>query len=381
MIHSLQSLNRMRSLLALLALAAGCQQEQTVVSEEDLSVGARDLGSPPDLGSADLAAARGWTQVFAASGLRFNAVWGSGAADVYAVGLQGTIFHSAGDDVWTQQKTGRMYELTSVAGSGASDVYAVESESVLHSTGTGAWSVVPSIKPEGAGTLRQVHVVTPSRLYFSGGTGRSVPAYPTGGANIQRWDQSTLMREFAVAEHSIGGLRGSDANDLWAVGSFAQGGGILGLVLHSTGDGTWTRQRFEPDLGTLYLGTLTAVWSSSKTDVYAASGYNAVGSSSGIFRCSGRGTNWRQETDKANPPNIYALWGSGPTDVWAVGYIKEGPNYNGIVLRSKGDGSWAPDPDLPAAKLVGLPLYGVWGSRYGDVYIVGQSGVILHKRE
>lgn len=68
-------------------------------------------------------------------------------------------------------------------------------------------------------------------------------------------------------------------------------------------------------------------------------------------------------------------------DVWAVGYVKDGPSYNGIVLRSKGDGQWATDPDLPASKLEGLPLYGVWGSLFGDVYIVGQSGVILHKRE
>ena len=41
----------------------------------------------------------------------------------------------------------------------------------------------------------------------------------------------------------------------------------------------------------------------------------------GIFRCSGRGTPWRRETDKMNPPTIYGLWGSGPMDVWAVGLL------------------------------------------------------------
>lgn len=376
----------MRSMLALLAVAAGCNREQALSPQADLSGSDSDLQATVDLAGADLAkpdlsVKKGWTQVFVSSGLRLNSVWGSGAGDVYTVGLEGTIFHASGDDVWTQQKTGRLSELTSVHGSSATDVYTVESESVLHTTGDGSWSVVPGVQPNGAGTLQKAFVLAPTSIYFSGGTSRSVPAYPTGGTNIMRWDQRTLKYEFSNAEHSISGLWGTDPADLWAVGSFAQGGGILGLVLHSTGDGTWTRQSFEPEKGTLYLGSLTAVWSSSKSDVYAAAGHNIVGSSSGIFRCSGRGTAWRQETDKTSAPNIYGLWGSGPTDVWAVGYVKEGSNYNGIVLRSRGDGRWAPDPDLPAAKLVGLPLYGVWGSRFGDVYVVGQSGVVLHKRE
>lgn len=380
-------MTRLRNLLALLPLVAGCHQEPPGAAQEDLGSdfdlsGSMDASAPrPDLGSADLAVKRGWTQGFVSSRLRLNAVWGSGAGDIYTVGLQGTIFHSSGDDVWTQQKTGRPSELTSVYGSSATDVYAVESESALHTTGDGAWSVVPSIKPSGAGSLRQVFITSPTNLYFSGSTSSSVPAYPTGGTNILRWDQKSLTGEYAAADHAVMGLWGTGAADLWAVGSYEQGGGTLALVLHSTGDGTWAQQRFEPDRGTLYLGMLKAVWASSKSDVYAAAGYNIVGSSSGIFRCSGPGTDWRMETSKTNPPNIYALWGSGPSDVWAVGYVQDGSNYNGVVLRSKGDGSWAPDPDLPASMLVGLPLYGVWGSRYGDVYVVGQSGVILHKRE
>lgn len=350
--------------------------QEDLGSDFDLSTHIDADAPRADLGGADLAVKPGWTQGFASSGLRLNAVWGSGAGDIYTVGLEGTIFHSSGDDVWTQQKTGRLSELTSVYGSSATDVYAVESESALHTTGDGAWSVVAGVKPSGAGSLRQVFITSATNLYFSGGTTGSVPAYPTGGTNIMRWDKTSLTGEYAAADHSIMGLWGTGAADLWAVGSYKQGGGTLGLVLHSTGDGTWAQQRFEPDKGTLYLGMLTAVWSSSKSDVYASAG----ASSSGIYRCSGPGTDWRQETDKANPPNILGLWGSGPSDVWAVGYVKDGPNYNGLVLRSRGDGNWVPDPDLPTAMLVGLPLYGVWGSRHGDVYIVGQAGVILHKR-
>lgn len=378
-------MNQARTLVIFAAIVSGCTQAPDDSLPDDLSggdlvsAGADMAGS--DMARADLAFKSGWTQVIAASGLRFNAVWASGPDDIYAVGLNGTIFHSTGDDVWTQQKTGRMNELTSVFGSSKSDVYAVESSAVLHSTGDGRWTVVPGIPSETFSSLHRVWMASPSRVYFAGATGRSVPANMNGGTNIMQWNQTKLMPEYAAAEHSLLGLWGSDPTDLWAVGSFAQGGGTSGLVLHSAGDGSWTPQRFEPESGTLYQGTLTAVWSSSKTNVYAASGRNFIGSNSGIFRCSGPGMAWRRELGKMNPPAIYGLWGSGPADVWAVGQITDGPNYNGVVLRSAGDGQWAPDPDLPAAMLKDYPLYGIWGSRFGDVYIVGQAGIILHRRE
>jgi hypothetical protein len=260
-------------------------------------------------------------------------------------------------------------------------VYAVEASAVLHTTGDGHWTVVPNIPAEGFSTLQQVWMSSPSNIYFSGATGQSVPANRTGGTNIMRWNQAALTPEYAAAEHQVSGFWGTDSTDLWAVGNFAQGGGSSGMVLHSTGDGSWTQQTFQPDKGLLYQGLLTAVWSSSKSNVYAGAGHNFIGSNAGIFRCSGPGTSWTRETDKANPPAIYGLWGSGPMDVWAIGYVTDGTSYNGVVLRSQGDGRWAADPDLAAAKLQQFPLYGIWGSRFGDVYIVGQAGIILHKRE
>lgn len=347
----------------------------------DLAMPVDLSASVPDLARPDLAPGkRGWTRVEVPDTSWLNAVWGSGPDDVYAVGLNGVILHSTGDDVWTQQKTGRSNELTSVFGSGPHDVYAVESEAVLHTTGDGHWSVVAGIGPQGTGVLRRIWMSSPTNIYVAGSTYNSVPAYPTGGVNIMRWTSPKLTPEFASASHNIGGFFGTDATDLWAVGSFEQGGGTLGLVLHSNGDGTWTRQTFQPQPGTLYLGSLSAVWASGKGDVYAASGSSRAGTT-GIFRCSGPGTAWRTETDPMNPPQIYGLWGSGPMDVWAVGIAVRGSDYNALILRSHGDGNWAGDPDIKAADLANHPLSAVWGSRFGDVYAVGHGGLILHKRE
>lgn len=372
-----------RILFTILTITAGCHSDPPLPPNEDH--GEPDLSAPVDLAEADLsqpdlAVQRGWTRREVPDTSWLNAVWGSGPKDVYAVGLNGVILHSTGDDVWTQQKTGRSNGLTSVFGSSATDVYAVESDAVLHSTGDGHWSVVANIEPAGAGGLGQIWLSSPTNIYVAGDTSRSSPAYPTGGVNIFRWKAPNLVREFALAEHHIAGLFGTDATDLWAVGSFEQGGGTLGMVLHSTGDGSWTKQKFEPDMGSLYLGILNAVWSSSKGDVYVASGRSRY-ESYGIFRSSGRGTPWRRETDKMNPPTIYGLWGSGPMDVWAVGLAKDGPRYNALILRSKGDGNWTLDADIRAADLGDHPLAAVWGSRFGDVYAVGHGGLILHKRE
>lgn len=370
-------------LFTILTIAAACNRDPALPPDDDGRE--RDLSASGDLAGADMSrpdipGKRGWTRREVPDTSWLNAVWGSGPKDVYAVGLNGVILHSTGDDVWTQQKTGRANALSSVFGSSATDVYAVESNAVLHSTGDGHWSVVANIQPAGTGGLSHIWMSSPTNVYVSGDTSRSAPAYPTGGVNIFRWQAPNLVTEFARAEHHIAGFFGTDATDLWAVGSFEQGGGTHGMVLHSTGDGTWTEQSFEPDTGTLYLGILNAVWSSSKGDVYAASGRSRY-ESYGIFRCSGRGTPWRRETDRMNPPTINGLWGSGPMDVWAVGLAKDGPRYNALILRSQGDGSWTPDSDITAAELAEHPLAAVWGSRFGDVYAVGHGGLILHKRE
>lgn len=369
--------------LAILATAAGCSQggffpPDAEPPRVDLSM-AVDLARP-DSTTLDLSVKRGWTKVEVPDTSWLNAVWGSGPGDVYAVGLGGVILHSTGDDVWTPQKTGRPYDLHSVFGSSATDVYAVENEAVLHSQGDGHWSVVANLVPQGTGVLRQIWMSSSTNIYVAGSTFMSVPAYPTGGVNIMKWNAPNVSREYAMARHNIASFHGTHSTDLWAVGSYSPSGSPLGMILHSTGDGVWTKQTFQPDLGTLYQGNLTAVWSSSKTDVYVGAG-TGIDGSWGVFRSSGAGMPWRRETDEKERPNINGLWGSGPTDVWAVGLKSTGSSYSCLILRSKGDGRWAPDPDLTAADASQHPCAAIWGSRFGDVYVTGHGGLILHKRE
>src|SRR5262249_22898129 len=73
-----------------------------------------------------------------------NAIWGSSATDLYAVGNSGTLLHSTGNGIWTAQDSGLGFEdLAGVWGSSATDVYLVGGfGGVVHSTGNGMWTSV-----------------------------------------------------------------------------------------------------------------------------------------------------------------------------------------------------------------------------------------------
>jgi hypothetical protein len=59
------------------------------------------------------------------------------------------------------------------------------------------------------------------------------------------------------------------------------------------------------------------------------------------------------------------IWGSGPTDIYAVGF--------GTILHSNGDGTWQYQTSGTGAKLTG-----VWGSGPQDIYVSTLSNAILH---
>jgi hypothetical protein len=70
-------------------------------------------------------------------------------------------------------------------------------------------------------------------------------------------------------------------------------------------------------------------------------------------------------TQSSGSAELWGVWGSGSGDVYVVGE-------NGI-MHSTGNGSWD-EQQRP----VGARLYAIWGSGAADVYAVGQNGTILH---
>ncbi len=65
--------------------------------------------------------------------------------------------------------------------------------------------------------------------------------------------------------------------------------------------------------------------------------------------------------------DLFGVWGSGPSDVWAVGW-------GGTILRWDGR-AWA-----RVSSGATVDLLGVWGSGPSDVWAVGEGGTILRYR-
>ncbi len=114
---------------------------------------------------------------------------------------------------------------------------------------------------------------------------------------------------------------------------------------------------------------LTDVWGSGGSDVYAVGRDEAAGV---ILRYDGAGWGPVLQVDGVL---FNGVWGSAPDDVFAVGFLVEERDdqffVSGVVWHFDGT-AWSP-MDLPD---VGV-LYEVWGTSGSDVYVVGEEGLIL----
>jgi hypothetical protein len=76
---------------------------------------------------------------------------------------------------------------------------------------------------------------------------------------------------------------------------------------------------------------------------------------------------WIQESTAPFTPALFAIWGSGPKDIWAGGSDGFG---GGVIYHSDGTSHWA----LQAG--AGAPIASIWGSGPNDVFAVSESGIL-----
>ena len=107
------------------------------------------------------------------------------------------------------------------------------------------------------------------------------------------------------------------------------------------------------------------VWGSSATDVWA------VGLNGTIVHYDG--ARWTRSLDSVSY-SFRGVWGSGPTDVWAVGHrgLLSGAR---VIFHYDGKG-WARDASV-ADTAPWPPLIDVWGTAASNVWAVGY-GVFMH---
>lgn len=120
-------------------------------------------------------------------------------------------------------------------------------------------------------------------------------------------------------------------------------------------------------------GRLLAIWGSGPTDLWA-------GGDDGLFHGTGATSSAIMWAAVATPGDatipINSIWGTGPTDVWAVGRPQPPSRPRvGRVLHFGGDGGdGAPTWSVDSLSLQPIGFIEVWGSSGSDVWIGGDRG-------
>ena len=182
------------------------------------------------------------------------------------------------------------------------------------------------------------------------GSSEVAPAVPVADAGFVDSAAAPLWTAQGVGIRStLTAVWGSSASDVYAVGHFP------GTITHSVDHGaSWS---------TLTLSDTTelvAVGGSGAEDVYAAG--NRATFTPFVMHSTDRGTTW-QSSDLGFVGHARAIWSSGPSDTYIVG-----TSTSGAVIAHTADrgATWAVSDVAQSAG-----LHGIWGSGPNDVYVAG----------
>jgi hypothetical protein len=276
----------------------------------------------------------------------YQAIWGSGPNDVWAVGLGGNVAHFDGQ-TWTKQTVVAGSSLVggwTIDGSGPDDVWVGEPSGLFHFDGT-TWTQVTEL---GSQFVLSIAVRARNDVWMSAG--------PVGTNTIYHYDGTTwtptLTRPFG--QGLILDIDARTPNDAWAVGAHGVDdipNGVAGFLLHWDGT-TWTPA---PDVP---VG-LDAVLSLPASHI-------VVGDAGHVFQLSTDPVPAVRDLNPSAVPALQGIWGSSPSDMWAVGSSGSALHYDGSTVRQEVTG-------------VSSLLLDVWGTAPDDIWAVGERGIALRR--
>lgn len=319
-----------------------------------------------------------------------QAVWTPGGSTVFAVGYvsnaamngtEGAISRSTdGGATWTTTRfppPGSFGRLNGVWGSSAANVYAVGDNGAtgfaVRTTDGGAnWQPIALPAVPAGRVLTGVWGSGPNDVYIAGTqtdavTGRTDALILRSTDDGATWSVSLLAN--APAKRSLAGIYGSSASNIYAVGREVDAANVNhGLILHSTdGGASWTAVATDSSAST----GLTAVWSAPGARAFAVGSHRFPGSNRTegvILNSADGGATW--EVAKrvflgTISVEYTGIWGSGPGNVYAV-------NDRGLISRFNGS-SW-----FDASSGTTTPLMGIHGASSTNAWAVGYGSLVLH---
>lgn len=273
------------------------------------------------------------------------------AGDLTAVGQSGTVVRFDGTGFTSsgavEPLTGVGATMRGVAGAPEAELVAVGDFGTSLQYDGSAWKTLPSS-------------VQQSLLAVSG-TGPNVLSVShnliDGKSLIQRFVAGTWVPETMPAVLVLRSVfSGSD-------GALAAGGNEVVLVRSGT---SWTQR---PVQATVRGNVLRGVWMTGTT-LWAVGGGDSVESRTDLCPATALVSTGGQDFVRTTLPNsnviLYGVWGTSPSNVFAVGA-------QGSLLRWNGT-AWQQQSAIP----FGGTLRGIFGRSANDIYAAGDSGAILH---
>jgi hypothetical protein len=263
---------------------------------------------------------------------RLRGIWGTDSTNIYVVGDGGILLHHDGN-VWTDISDPVMagYTLYQVNGRNENDIYVCASNArVFHFSGS-AWEEIADWNDLGG--YQYGIWVGPSKAYSVGESGEIASYDGAEWTNVEGGPYSRLESVWAAS--------GTDAV---AVGN-------SGMILRYDGT-SWTDEAVGDLDGYNYLGI-----AGEAGNLFVAGSYGV------LLHNSGSGWEYISDTD-VTTNYLYDVWGYGSQAI-AVGDAGEAVYYDGSLFSLMTSGTTH-------------DLNGVWGSSPSDVFAVGANGIILH---
>jgi hypothetical protein len=279
-----------------------------------------------------------WTLMHCGGETGLNGIWGSSPEDVFAVGSGGTVLHYNGVR-WRSMSTGASTELYGVWGRAANDVYAVgEAGTVLHYNGS-EWRSIAS------GTDRTLHGVWGDDYWAF--------AVGDGGTVLRLTPREARPVDVHTTNH-LYGIGGSSTTGLCVVGA-------VGTVLRYDGS-NWQPVR---------SGTTRSLWKVCGTQ----DGHLIAVSTYRVLDFDGREWGFMDVEPEG--------W-HGFVDVWGLSMgtllLLEQQYVEGQTVWHYDGSTWSlmKLPELPSGDVPGQSLADVWGSSANAIYAVGGDSVLSY---
>ena len=323
------------------------------------------------------------------SSLALNkAIWASADDDVWVVGAQGlslpgAIYHIRGGGPPELTVFDDVGLLTDVWGASASDIYAVgvdfttNVESALHWDGS-AWTSIPGVagrRVAGTGPDDVWIASFGGLLHFDGAAWSRVPALdgvPVVALSLAARGDVWLVTDrgggLMQAEHldatglhvslqttsfneQLTSISATSNHDVWVVGSSFDVSGRHGYLSHYDGQ-SWVRG-------------VDAPTSLERVAHVAGFGDIAVGGEGGMVQLAAGPPPGFTDLRLGTSADLAGVFGSAPTDMWAVGEGGTTLHYDGRTVAA-----------VPAGTSANLK--DVWGTSANDVWAVGDGGTVIH---